>query len=384
MRGGIPMSVRRLIADVDLESLCVTEFCVTHGISRWSFYSIRKRFEVEGEAGLELRSRAPRRVANKTPADVEDEIVSWRKELEGKGLDAGPATIRWHFEQHWDRVCVVPSEATIWRILKARGFIVADPSKAPCKQWKSFAAERANEVWQIDGTDHELVSGQIVKIINIVDDGSRLNVGAQTHLTESFDAVWSTACSGAETVGWPERFLSDNGKANVKLQGPLAELGIAMGHSKPYHPQTCGKVERFHQTQTKWLAKQPPAPDLEALQDLLDEFRHIYNHERPHRAIGRKTPATVWASMPKSGPAASPLQTPATIAHTKVATNGIINTGSYQISVGKIHAGKTATTLITESQAHIFANGELIRRLTIDPNKRTQPYKRHPTPRTPK
>ena len=167
------MSVRRLIGEVDVWSVNVSAFCVEHGIGRSSFYAIRRRFAAEGEAGLERRSRAAELIANKTPVETENEIVRLRKRLDDDGLDAGPATIRWHLEQDWDRERPVPSEATIWRILKAGGFIVADPSKRPKRSFRSFAAERANEVWQIDGTTWALADQTEVKIINIIDDGSR-------------------------------------------------------------------------------------------------------------------------------------------------------------------------------------------------------------------
>ena len=95
----IPMSVRRLVAMMDVAGVNVSEFCELHGMSRQSFYAIRRRYRAEGEAGLELRSRAPIRVANKTPADIEDEIVKIRKELDEGGLDAGPLTIHWHLTE---------------------------------------------------------------------------------------------------------------------------------------------------------------------------------------------------------------------------------------------------------------------------------------------
>src|SRR5689334_13206617 len=126
-REEVPMSLRRLVVEVDVDSLNVAQFCRDHAISTWFFWDLRRRYAAEGEVALEPRSRAPKRVANKTPVAIEDLVVAKRKELDDAGLDAGPATIRFHLR----RVKGVPSEATIWRILSARGFIVADPSKAP-------------------------------------------------------------------------------------------------------------------------------------------------------------------------------------------------------------------------------------------------------------
>jgi hypothetical protein len=148
--GAVPMSVRRLIVEVDLEGLNVRRFCAEHGVSTWFFYELRRRFAVEGLAGIEARSRAPRRVANRTPGDVEDAIVALRKELLDAGLDAGAGTIRFHLEQRG--VVGAPSESTIWRVLSRRGFVVADASKVPRRAARSFAAARANECWQTDDT----------------------------------------------------------------------------------------------------------------------------------------------------------------------------------------------------------------------------------------
>jgi len=109
------MSVRRLIVEVGLEGLNVTEFCSQHGVSTWFFYDLRKRYAVEGEVVLEPKSRAAKTVRNRTPGWVEDLVVEKRKELADGGWDAGPATIRTHMATSLGEG-VVPSEATIWRI----------------------------------------------------------------------------------------------------------------------------------------------------------------------------------------------------------------------------------------------------------------------------
>ena len=99
--------------------------------------------------------------------------------------------------------------------------------------------------------------------------------------------------------GRPERMLTDNGavftgiyrgRGWVALERELTALGIGLSHSRPYHPQTCGKVERLHQTLKNWLARQDPAATLTGLQSQLDDFTDYYNNQRPHRAVGRRTP----------------------------------------------------------------------------------------------
>ncbi len=142
----VPMSVRRLIVEVSTEGLNVSRFCAEHGVSTWFFYDLRRRYRLYGDTVLEPRSRAPRVVANKTSVELEDLIVAKRKELLDAGLDEGAESIRWHLRH----VAGVPSPSTIYRILKARGFVVADPSKAPKRSRRRFNAERANECWQLD------------------------------------------------------------------------------------------------------------------------------------------------------------------------------------------------------------------------------------------
>ena len=86
--------------------------------------------------------------------------------------------------------------------------------------------------------------------------------------------------------------------SRVALELELIELGVRFRHPRPYHPQTCGKVERFHQTQKRWLANQPAAKTLRALQRQLDTFRDYYNTTRPHRALGRRTPLDAYTTRP--------------------------------------------------------------------------------------
>ncbi len=372
------MSVRRLIVEIDPSTVNVTEFCAAHGVSTWFFWDLRRRFAAEGEAALSPRSRAPRRVANRTPVAVEDRIVAKRKELVDAGLDAGPATIRWHLAD----LEGLPSESTIWRILTARGFVVPAPAKAPKRAGRSFCAERANESWQLDDTGWDLADGTEAKILNVIDDHSRLLVNSTALDTCTGAAALTAVADAAAVLGWPARFQADNARAfKVVLAHALAQLGVAACHSRPYHPQTNGKVERFHQTQKRWLSRQTPVGDLPALQTQLDLFRQLYNHHRPHRSLNRSTPAQVWAHAPKSGPADRPLTGPATIHQTTV-TNGTMWVNRHRITVGAAHNHQPVLSVLTGNTCHVFAHGKLIRALTIDPTRVDQPL--HPRPGRPK
>ena len=375
------MSLKRLIVEIETAGLNVSAFCAEHRISTWFFYDLRRRHARDGDAALKPKSRAPRRVANRTPAAVEEAIVAKRKELVDGGLDAGAETIAWHLRD----LEGVPSPSTIWRILKQRGFITPEPAKAPKRPARRFTAERANECWQLDDTSWDLADGTEVKILNVIDDHSRLLVASTALAVCTGTATLNVLSVAATVLGWPARFLSDNaGAFRHILARALGEIGITAGHSRPYHPQTNGKVERFHQTLKRWLAAQPPAHTLDDLQIQLDLFRQLYNHHRPHRSISRRMPAQVWETAPKSGPAHHRLGTPTTI-HQAIVTHGRISVGAHRrITVGATYNNTTALTIITGATAHVFVDGHLVRTLTIDPTRRSQPLHNRPgRPRLP-
>ena len=138
--------------------------------------------------------------------------------------------------------------------------------------------------------------------------------------------------AGFTRWGLPASVLTDNGaiftakqrgEGRVALEVELGALGIRFDHSRPYHPQTCGKVERFHQTQKKWLTAQPRPATLAALQSQLDQFTAYYNTQRPHRALNRRTPAQAYTARPKAIPTG-----PVIPAHYRVRTDRIDNYGS--------------------------------------------------------
>jgi transposase InsO family protein len=365
--------------EVELDGLNVTEFCREHGISTWFFYQLRKRYAAEGEAVLTPRSRAPKRVANRTPGWLEDVIVDLRKELDNAGLDAGPATIWYHLQACLPDGATIPSEATIWRILTRRGFITPQPSKAPKHAYRTFTAERANECWQLDDIDWELVDGTRVKIVTLIDDCTRLCPGLKAVETVNGETAFEAFTKAADQWGWPERFLSDNANAyKHTLAAAVGALGVDHRHGRPYHPQTQGKVERFHQTLQKWLRAQPQTGTLDQLQTQLDEFCNIYNHQRPHRAINRRTPASVYTATPKAGPADRAIGTPTSI-HRITVHDGVCHINkTYSITVGAQYTGKQATAVITGSSCHIFITGRLIRHLQLNPTRRYQPLYHRP------
>ena len=223
-----------------------------------------------------------------------------------------------------------------------------------------------------------------MRVINLLDDCSRVNVDSLAAVTCRSERVWEAFCRGAERYGLPAEFLNDNGRAYISpadetpvlFQARLMSLGVAHLHSSPRHPQTCGKVERFHQTQRRWLEAQPQARTIAELQALLDRFRHIYNHERTHRAIGRRTPAEVWAAQPPAGPCRDASEPePLVSLHRTDASGTVTVSGRLRIALGVRWAGVPVTVIRRGEVATVIdgASGEIARELTVDPNRRYQP-----------
>jgi transposase InsO family protein len=314
-------------------------------------------------------------VANKTPGWVEDRIVEVRKRRVDQGLDAGAQSI---FDE-LEGLEALPSVSTIYRILAARGFITPEPAKAPKRTHRSFTAERANERWQLDDTGWWLADGSEVKILNVVDDHSRLLAGCEAMEVCTGAAALDVLATSADTLGWPALFQSDNAPAFCQLLAKaLAPLGIASSHSRPYHPQTNGKVERFHQTLKRWLAKQPAAGTLEDLQAQLDLFTLVYNHHRPHRGIGRQRPADVWNTAPKTGPAERALGTTSRI-YTGIVNGGTLRLGKkWRVTIGASHNHQHALAIVTGLACHVFVDGHLTRALTLNPDRVDQPLHDRP------
>jgi hypothetical protein len=163
-------------------------------------------------------------------------------------------------------------------------------------------------------------------------------------------------------------------------QGNLARLGIAYRHSRAYHPQTCGKVERFHQTLKRWLAKQPRARTVARLQAQLDTFAGYYNTQRPHRALGRRTPAAAFAARPKAAPSRPGFAVPAhyRVRHDKVDRTGVVtlrhDSRLHHIGLGRRHAGVRVLVLVADLDVRVLADdGRLLRVLTLDPSRDYQP-----------
>ena len=381
------MGMARYVVDaVVLEGRGVREVAAAHGISKSWIYELIGRFRAGGYEALEPRSHRPRCCPHETPPALVRRIMQLRRELQAEGHDAGPVTIGYHLADRLERP---PSRTTIWRILRREGLLTPQPQKRPICSRIRFEADLPNEMWQADITAWTLADGELGEILNLIDDHSRLHVGSYAYARVKAADVVESFHRAAELHGLPESLLSDNGavfvggyrKGRVLLEYELARLGVAFKNSRPYHPQTLGKVERLHQTLKRYLAKQAPARGLTELQGQLDAFAHYYNAIRPHRALGGRTPLQAFSSRVKARPAGAAKSTYFRVREDRVDETGKVSlrydSKLYKIGLGRAHKGRVIKLLIADLNVRVIdANGELIRELTLDPSRVYQPLAR--------
>ncbi|WP_224279230.1 integrase core domain-containing protein, partial [Nocardioides lacusdianchii] len=310
---------RLVITAIETEGITQAEAARRYGVSEGWVSKLMARRRAEGDAAYEAKSRRPVTSPNATPEAVVDLVLALRKQLVESGLDAGADTIGWHLQHHH---AVTLSRATINRILTRAGAVSPEPAKRPRSSYIRFQAEMPNETWQSDFTHYRLTNpdrspGADVEIITWLDDHSRYAVHVSAHWRITAKIVLDTFTKAAGQHGDPASTLTDNGMVYTvrfaggrggrsMLEHELRRLGIVQKNSRPNHPTTCGKVERFQQTMKNWLRAQSEQPtDLEHLQALLEEFTTTYNRHRPHRSLPqRATPAIAYTTRPKATPGA--------------------------------------------------------------------------------
>lgn len=385
---------RLVITAVVIEGRSQSEVARTYGVSQGWISRLITRYNLEGEAAFEPRSRRPRTSPGRLPDSVIELIVNLRSQLAGKGLDHGPQTIAWHLTHHHGITVAV---STIHRHLHAAGLIDPTPQKRPKSSYIRFAAEQPNERWQADFTHWWLADGTHTEILCWIDDHARYALSVTAHHRVTGAIVLAEFRNTIARHGIPASTLTDNGMVfTTRLSGgkggrngfetELRHLGVTQINSTPNHPTTCGKVERFHQTLKKWLHAQPRATTIAELQTQLDDFLIEYNRHRPHRSLPQHaTPHTAYTSRPKADPANR------TDTHNRVRRDRIDTTGAislrlggrlHHIGVGRTHAGTRVLMLIQDLNIRIInaATGELIRELTLDPTRDYQPRGLKPGP----
>lgn len=385
---------RLIITAITVQDLSQAEAARRYNASPGWVSKLMARWRREGDAALEPRSRRPHSTPNAIDAETVELIVQLRKQLTGKGLDAGAHTIAWHLQHHH---ATMISPATIWRTLKRAGLIEPEPNKRPKSSYIRFQADLPNQCWQSDITHYRLVDDVTnAEILTWLDDCTRFALSVTAHQAVTTPIVVTTFRHAADKHGNPASTLTDNGMVfTVKHSGygrrggrnafetQLRERNIVQKNGSPSHPQTQGKVERFQQTMKNWLRAQEPQPaTIDELQRLLDQFVEEYNVRRPHRSLPHHaTLAARYEALPKATPTPGAREHDP---HTRVRHDRIDKTGCITLRVSsrlhhigsvRTHTGTHVLVLVNDLHVTVInaTTGELLRELTIDTNRDYQP-----------
>ncbi len=287
------------------------ELCRRYGISPMTGYGLLERYRANGDIGLADRSRRPLHSPGRTPAAIEVEVLRLRdlhpawggRKLRRRLQDLGAAS--------------VPSASTVTAILRRHGRLEGSEADRR-RDWQRFERASANELWQMDFKGHFALTTGRCHPLTVLDDHSRFSLAIAACADERGATVKQHLTEVFRRYGLPDRLLMDNGSPwgapgswdgeapHTPFTAWLLQLGIAVSHGKPYHPQTQGKDERFHRSLKAEAIGQRRFRDLDDCQQAFDAWRAVYNIERPHQALGLATPASRYQPSPRSFPETPP------------------------------------------------------------------------------
>ena len=282
----------------------VRELCRRFRISPTTGYKWLGRHDAAfGEQSLSDRSRRPKHSPKRSPVRVEAEVLKLRQDHPKWG---GRKLARRMLEEEFDGV---PSPSTITEILR-RHELLDGPRAGQPRQWQRFESPAANDLWQLDFKGHFATEAGRCHPLTALDDHSRYNVVLQACADERSRTVWDALQASFRLYGLPRRILCDNGPPwgdSVRhsfspLTIRLVQLGISVIHGRPYHPQTQGKLERFHRSLKAEAIGRQLLRDNADCQQVFNAWREVYNHKRPHDALGLATPASRYCASPRPLP----------------------------------------------------------------------------------
>ena len=288
----------------------VTALCLRFGISRQTGHQLLRRHQAEGLAGLEVRSRRPHHSPRRVSAVMEDQVLAVRtahpawggRKIARRLADLG--------------VCDVPSAATVTEVLRRHGRLDAAEGLRH-RAFQRFEREAPNQLWQMDFKGHFAIGSGRCHALTVLDDHCRYALGIRACGDETDRTVRGQLTGLFGRYGLPDAILADNGAPwgsagwgsagwpevrYTALGVWLLQLGIALLHGRPRHPQTQGKDERFHRTLDLEVLQHNRFDDLAACQTAFDTWRTIYNEQRPHEALGLAVPASRYQASARSLP----------------------------------------------------------------------------------
>ena len=312
LEGLVPWSVESVEAQrlefcglaVSDAGVSFAELCRRYGISRKTGYKWLGVYQVEGPDGLRDRRRVPKTSPTRTAGTVEALVCDLRRahpawggrKIRRRLMDLGHSG--------------VPAASTITDILRRNDLLA--PAEPHAAGYTSFEADAANDLWQMDFKGWFQTATGRCDPFDILDDHSRFNLILRAGVDQRESTVVAALTDTFTTYGMPKRILCDNGPpwGNTqpgfrwtRLAVWLLDLGVTVTHSRPMHPQTLGKDERFHRTMDlEVIATRPVWDSHDQVQTAFDQWRVVYNHQRPHDALGGAVPADRYEPSPRSMP----------------------------------------------------------------------------------
>lgn len=291
------------------EGANVAELCRRFQISRSTAYVLLKRVATEGSTGLVDRSRRPSQSPRQTPAAIEQAVVQLRQEHSSWGGRKISTVLR------RSGLEPVPHPSTVTSILRRHG-LMSEPPEVHQQNWQRFEHVQPNALWQIDFKGHfETLAGRCHPL-TLLDDHSRYNLLLSACSRFDTETVQDRLEGVFRRYGIPVRINADNGApwGSPSMPGHgitalsiwLIRLGIQVSHSRPAHPQTNGKLERFHRSLKAEVLAGRSWGDLQQVQQAFDRWQSIYNQVRPHEGIGLITPIQRYQPSPRPYPATLP------------------------------------------------------------------------------
>jgi transposase InsO family protein len=321
----------------------MSELCQRFQISRETGYKWLKRYASEGEQGLMEHSRRPLSCPGQCSPEVEREVLALRRQHPCWG----GRKLRRLLEQAGR--ANVPSPSTITEVLRRHGILNAEAGAGRPGALQRFEHEAPNDLWQMDFKGHfPLSSGARCHPLTLLDDHSRFSLCLRACEDERSATVQSWLIDVFRRYGLPSRMLMDNGapwgdagnQPWTKLTAWIVRLGVGVSHGRPCHPQTQGKLERWHRTLKAEVLRDMSYRNLAHAQEAFDSWRVTYNTKRPHDSLGLAVPSDRYRPSGRSYPESlPPIEYAPDVEVRKVQSKGLAHFKGYELSVGKAFEG---------------------------------------------
>jgi len=326
------------------EGANMSELCRRFQISRRTGYKWQNRYAESSDAGLAEHSRRPLNCPLQTDVEMEQRVLALRREHPCWG----GRKLRRLLEQ--SGASPVPAPSTITEILRRHGLLNAVDGAGSPAAWQRFEHAAPNDLWQMDFKGHfPLNSGGRCHPLTVLDDYSRYSLCLQAYDNERLETVQQGLTMAFQHYGLPGRMLMDNGppwgdsrgQPWTRLTAWLVRLGIGVSHSRPCHPQTQGKLERWHRTLKAEVLRDTAYTSLTQAQTAFDKWREIYNTQRPHDALDLGVPSDRYRSSVRAYPNTLPtIEYAPDVLVRKVQSRGDVHFQGYVLRVSSAFEGE--------------------------------------------